>query len=137
MSWEGTTSSAALSCRGPTAVEVILELCEMGSRSQKPSNSFGPRRRSYPCLFRRFWFRFHRPARRQSGVLDLIKERTIADLEYLGGAPAVPVVGLQHLEDDVTLQAVDCLAGHLFERYWSIFRNVDFKGAGYRFAKIA
>src|SRR5215472_14775468 len=40
---------------------------------------------------------------REAGIADLVKERAVADLERFRGAATVPMVGLQHLENDLPL----------------------------------
>src|ERR1041385_5039607 len=52
---------------------------------------------------------------RKACIANLVEERAVADLESFGGATAVPVVGLQHLENDLPLQATHSLVGDLLQ----------------------
>src|SRR6266446_3688764 len=57
-----------------------------------------------------------RPVGRQSGIADLVEESSVADAEGAGRLLAIPVVGLQNLQDDLALQFAGGLAGDHFQR---------------------
>src|SRR5450755_2228131 len=60
----------------------------------------------------------------QAGIADLVQQGAIADAQRAGSLFAVPVVLLQHLEDDLTLQFAHALARHLLQRNRSVERDV-------------
>src|SRR5437868_911602 len=50
---------------------------------------------------------------REAGIANLVKQRTVADLERFRGATAVPMVRLQYFENDLPFQAAHGLVGDL------------------------
>src|SRR5208282_5892593 len=57
-----------------------------------------------------------RTVRGQAGIADLVKQGAIADAQRAGRLLTVPVVLLQHLQNDLALQFAHALAGKLLER---------------------
>ena len=60
----------------------------------------------------------------QTGVANLIEQRPIADVEGASRLLAVPVVMLQHLQNDLAFQFMDRLAGYLLQRDGPVDRDV-------------
>src|SRR5499433_3918351 len=59
----------------------------------------------------------------ESGVLDLIKQGSVADAEQFGGADPVPVGLLERLENRLTLSGQGSLARDVLERYAGLDRG--------------
>jgi hypothetical protein len=51
----------------------------------------------------------------QASIADLVEQRPVTDAQGARRLLAVPVVGLQHLEDHFTFQFAHCLASELLE----------------------
>src|SRR6516164_1483675 len=55
------------------------------------------------------------PVRRQTGIANLVEERTIADAEGASGLLPVPVMGLQNFKNDLALQLPGRLSRQLLQ----------------------
>src|SRR6201998_2664242 len=75
------------------------------------------------AAFRRHAFYVGCPIWREAGIANLIQQRAIADLERFSGAAAIPVMGLQNLENDFFLKTMHGLAGDLLERHRAFHGN--------------
>src|SRR6202035_2699418 len=85
-----------------------------------PSGRSGKRSsRSIRCNFLFGIIRFpplYQAIRRQASVANLVEQCTVADAQSTRRLLAVPMMVLQDLQDNLSLQFADCLAGQLLER---------------------
>ena len=62
---------------------------------------------------------------RQSGLLNFVNQRAIADVQHLRGLPPVPLVLSQDLQNDVTFHLPDGLLGDMLQRNPATYRDFD------------
>src|SRR5579864_4823728 len=119
----------------------ILSIAHLGNRQNILQVFRGSFRlqiavRNGRTVFRGHVFHVGRAIGRQTGVANLVKERTIANFEGFSRTAAIPVVSLQYLENDFFLKTVYGLAGDLLEWHRAFHGNFKVKVAGRGLSQI-